>query len=152
MWDGQRPERCRHCMRIHKGVCSQRFYDGIKLSYGTAKHFGLDGSGLNCVVPPSRCSRALHESPPFTRLILILEMDVLVIRHVGFSFQLSLPLTLLLGQALLTNDTGASPVLPNICISWSAIIHVITSAGVSYNKSATPQTHRTRRYTKPHKQ
>ena len=152
MWDGQRPERCRHCMRIHKGVCSQRFYDGIKLSYGTAKHFGLDGSGLNCVVPPSRCSRAFHATPPLTRLILILEVDVLVIRHVGFSVQLSLPLTLLLGQALLTNDTGASPILPNICISWSAIINTIMSAGVSYNKSATPQTHRTRRYTKPHKQ
>ena len=48
-------------------------------------------------------------------------MDILVIGHVSFSVQLSLPLTLLLAQALLSDSAGASSVLPDICITQSAI-------------------------------
>lgn len=72
--------------------------------------------GCNCALHPpllpSRGPRIIH----INELILILEMNVLKISHVRLRVQLPLSIALLLGQASFPDDTGASTVLPNICV------------------------------------
>jgi hypothetical protein len=79
-------------------------------------------------------------------------MDVFKISHVSFRVQLSSSLALFLCQALFLDRTGASTILPNICIAWSVVISTVEFAEASYNKCARLQSHRTPQYTAPHKQ